>query len=222
MSDTKLREAERQWRETGSAEDEAVYLRERMRAGGLAKQRVELAAWAGDPAARIVVGAREPWSVVPFQKFGQEECIAIAWATLATFVDSSNPEPLAESIFKAVGERLAGIPASLAHLERLVKRHEREVSRPTGEAIPLCNPFSNHPEIVTDPDAIARSVALWAARAAIDPRRFAFHARRAVETSSLLQRERPTNLARLIEWALRSPDSSSDLSRGAGPISGAE
>ena len=51
MSDAKLRELERQWRESGSIEDEAAYLRERVRAGDLTQERLELAAYFGHAAA---------------------------------------------------------------------------------------------------------------------------------------------------------------------------
>jgi hypothetical protein len=43
MSDTKLRELERRWKETGAPADEAALIAERVRAGELARSRVELA-----------------------------------------------------------------------------------------------------------------------------------------------------------------------------------
>ena len=51
MSDAKLRELERKWKESGSVEDEAAYLRERVRAGDLTQERLELAAYFGHAAA---------------------------------------------------------------------------------------------------------------------------------------------------------------------------
>ena len=44
MSDQKLRDLERRWKETGSPDDEAAYLLERVRAGELSRERLELAA----------------------------------------------------------------------------------------------------------------------------------------------------------------------------------
>ena len=41
MSDGKLRELERRWRETGSVDDEAAYMRERVRAGELTQERLD-------------------------------------------------------------------------------------------------------------------------------------------------------------------------------------
>ena len=52
MSDSKLRELERRWRETGSVDDEAAYLRERVRVGDLTQERLELAAYCGHEGAR--------------------------------------------------------------------------------------------------------------------------------------------------------------------------
>ena len=52
MSDSKLRELERRWRETKSVEDEAAYLRERVRVGDLTQERLELAAYCGHEGAR--------------------------------------------------------------------------------------------------------------------------------------------------------------------------
>lgn len=72
MSDEKLRELERRWRETGAAQDEAALLRERVRVGVLPRRQLELAAYLGHPAAQEALGPSvfsEPpavgWSVGP-------------------------------------------------------------------------------------------------------------------------------------------------------------
>ena len=41
MSDSNLRGLERRWRETGSVDDEAAYLRERVRVGDLTQENSE-------------------------------------------------------------------------------------------------------------------------------------------------------------------------------------
>ncbi|MBX3470300.1 MAG: hypothetical protein KF878_25820 [Planctomycetes bacterium] len=51
MTDGRLREAERRWRQSGSVDDEAAFLRERVRAGALPPARLEVAAACGHPAA---------------------------------------------------------------------------------------------------------------------------------------------------------------------------
>lgn len=58
MSDERLRELERRWRECGSVEDEAAYLRERVRVGELTKERLELAAYCGEPGAQLAADLR--------------------------------------------------------------------------------------------------------------------------------------------------------------------
>lgn len=65
MSDQKLRELERRWKESESVEDEAVYLRERVRVGGLTQDRLELAASCGHPAARRAMCLPEHGALAP-------------------------------------------------------------------------------------------------------------------------------------------------------------
>lgn len=52
MSDERLRQLERRWKETGSVEDEAAFLLGRVRAGDLTDERLELAAFCGHAGAR--------------------------------------------------------------------------------------------------------------------------------------------------------------------------
>lgn len=56
MSDSRLRLLERCWRETGTAEDGAAYLHERLRAGDLTKERLWQLACLGDDAAVLALG----------------------------------------------------------------------------------------------------------------------------------------------------------------------
>lgn len=61
MSDARLRELERRWREEGSPVDGGAFLRERLRRGDLTLARLELAAYCGDEAAlHALDGAIEP------------------------------------------------------------------------------------------------------------------------------------------------------------------
>lgn len=60
MSDQRLRELERRWRETGDVKDEASFLVERRRAGELTQERLELAACCGHEGARLALGATAP------------------------------------------------------------------------------------------------------------------------------------------------------------------
>lgn len=47
MTDSRLQELKRAWEASGSVEDEAAYLRERVRVGDLTQERLELAAYCG-------------------------------------------------------------------------------------------------------------------------------------------------------------------------------
>ena len=60
MSDQKLRELECRWRETGSVEDEAAYLRQRVRVGDLTQERLELAAYCGHEGASAATNLGPP------------------------------------------------------------------------------------------------------------------------------------------------------------------
>lgn len=56
MTDERLRELERRWKETRAAQDEAAYLVERVRSGDLDRERLWLAACVGDEASREALG----------------------------------------------------------------------------------------------------------------------------------------------------------------------
>lgn len=60
MTDDRLRELERRWKETGSVEDEAAWLSERVRAGYVTHDQVLVAAYLGLPPARLALGADAP------------------------------------------------------------------------------------------------------------------------------------------------------------------
>lgn len=82
MTDARLRDAERRWRETGALADEAAWLRERVRAGALDDERLRLAAYVGHAAARLALATPvlsspyvqawiyglQPWGVEPAQR----------------------------------------------------------------------------------------------------------------------------------------------------------
>lgn len=56
MSDRRLREAARRWRESGDSEDEARLLREQRRVGQLTQERIEIAAYCGNVGAQLCGG----------------------------------------------------------------------------------------------------------------------------------------------------------------------
>ena len=76
MTDTRLRNLERRFQATGSVQDEAAWITERLRVGELARDQVELAAWLGHAAALttvslavIVLGLRVPDHLVVWMEF---------------------------------------------------------------------------------------------------------------------------------------------------------
>ena len=93
--DARLRSLRRRSETTGALEDEAALLRERSRAGDLDRERLELAAWLGHPAAVSVVGRQAPDDLelllCSFEhllqhgpglgRWGKEACVRAALAT---------------------------------------------------------------------------------------------------------------------------------------------
>lgn len=91
VSDARLRELERRWRETGAPEDEAAWLSERLRAGEVSAEQVELWAYCGRPGAALVMpqaattlwcsDTLERW-VHGLERWGRRPCVAAALGTL--------------------------------------------------------------------------------------------------------------------------------------------
>ena len=76
MSDAKLRELERRWKESGAVEDEAAYLLERVRVGDLTRERLELAVSATDYRLGRHVGSRVGSENAGFSVLGGEPAIS--------------------------------------------------------------------------------------------------------------------------------------------------
>jgi hypothetical protein len=80
MSDTKLRDLERRWKETGTVEDEAAYLRECVRTAQVSVKEVWSCALEGDAAASKLLGLtplarRDTWDALArwSNAFGHDE-----------------------------------------------------------------------------------------------------------------------------------------------------
>ena len=90
MSDSRQRELEHSWKQTGSEEEEAAFLLERVRAGDLELRELELAAFVGHAAAVVATTTPAPqfgsdlanWAEALAQ-FGKEACartaICVTW-----------------------------------------------------------------------------------------------------------------------------------------------
>ena len=66
MSDERLRELERRWKETRAVQDEAACLSERVRSGNLDRERLRLAAYLGNEASREALGEGS-WSLADYR-----------------------------------------------------------------------------------------------------------------------------------------------------------
>lgn len=79
MTDTRMRELEREWKESGAVKDHATILVARVRSGHLEHVRLDLAARCGDKAATTAVVEIEPGAgqelVELLQQAGKEACV---------------------------------------------------------------------------------------------------------------------------------------------------
>lgn len=125
MADDQLRELERRFRASGSIDDERRWLGERLRAGTITRERLEVAAHAGHEAARAVLGAAPPpddlvpW-LEPMEARGLDvslrATLAIARLVIVPAPRGGTTEPL-WSVVEAAEAWLASPDA--AHLEPL-------------------------------------------------------------------------------------------------------
>lgn len=105
MSDSKLRAAKRKWIETGMVDDEALYLRERLRVGNLKRRGLALLAHAGHPAAQMLMDADDPNAFNVWVKgFGH-------WSTKIRI-------GLADLVLRAAMERHPDLPQDALELGR--------------------------------------------------------------------------------------------------------
>lgn len=126
VSDSRLREVERRWRETKADEDEAAFLRERVRVGDLSQTRLEQASLLGYPGAALALGQpfdhdhriralRNPSNVLP-----PELWIRVAIAVIAVPAHLIQKywgplPPVALQILASIEEWLGqGLPDNLA------------------------------------------------------------------------------------------------------------
>lgn len=93
MSEERLRELERRWRQSGAASDQAALLAERVRAGLLPAARLRLAAALGQPAARLALGGDAPALLeqsgnaalmAGLEPYGPAAWVRATWAVLRT------------------------------------------------------------------------------------------------------------------------------------------
>jgi hypothetical protein len=200
MSDTRLRELERRWKETGSPDDEAAYLKERVRVGDLTQERLELAAYCGHEGARRAVRGSLPGATTGAVEWTRHlgrwpEAAAVAAVAAARMAvetvdldDSSGARP----------EQILGA----------VRAAEAAVTQPTQESLGAARgaaealPRGFTPEASRNALLAARYCAQAAGRSD-DPRaahQAVFHAAAALKDPSALD---ATVRFRVSNWALR-------------------
>lgn len=114
MGDTRLREMERRWRESGATADEAAFLRERVRAGEVDPARLLLLAHCGHPAARVAAGvsAPAPMDLIGFASglapWGREACARAARAMALAALAATRADPPGAPGARAAAEAALG------------------------------------------------------------------------------------------------------------------
>lgn len=134
MSDRRLRELERRWRDAGGSAEQAEWLRARLRAGELDGDRLELAAWCGHAAARLALDW--PPSVEPpscgdelargLSAWGRDLVLRVAVMALGRACEGKPDLPLGVAVRAVEAHR--GCPCAL-HREALtsVREHTQRV-----------------------------------------------------------------------------------------------
>lgn len=129
MSDERLRELERRWKETAAVEDEALWLTERVRAGELSPDGLEAAACLGHDAARRAVG-ETPAGVDPlvYWWLGEDQVETGAeprWSRALSKLGPTSPLRAGIAIAIEHAEELVGAERAAATV--LIELAEREV-----------------------------------------------------------------------------------------------
>jgi len=149
MTDSRLQHLKRAWEASGSVEDEAAYLRERVRAGELSQERLELAAFLGDRPSQLLfpdelllslpqVATLTLLRVSQVRKWLKKGCPAAskqgrdstfeARALFLWLTSGQNDQPLLWVGYRLLGALLgakvqfAGLRASAAALSRVLDR----------------------------------------------------------------------------------------------------
>lgn len=149
MSDERLREAERRWRESGSVEDEAGYLLERVRAGTLSQPHVEIAALCGsEAAAAISAHLAPPRNLVDHLSLIHERSRRALLMGLLSAAERLRPTWLAArptddayaQTLDAAYRSLDGVPEAIDRARSiLADDHLAEVMAEDGPNTPHCN-----------------------------------------------------------------------------------
>jgi len=136
VSDSRLQALERAWEASGSVEDEAAFLRERVRVGDLSQERLELAACCGHAGARHVSGCAEASGDFLPRLYAQSfECsartnLSIAHALLADFPELKSSPELQEwlDVMRKVVDGACGVDALTAAFDQVANTMSLETT----------------------------------------------------------------------------------------------
>ena len=150
MSDSRLQRLERAWEASGSVEDRAALLHERLRAGGLSERGLHLLAYVGDPgAAQLFPGDANDVSslleenVLPWaERDPRDEVVGVLRETLEHM--RSQLVDLAAGVLAGEGYECEGVSARRPHAEALERLEREGVHAPLvlAEWYPLVGPVS--------------------------------------------------------------------------------
>jgi len=238
VTDSKLRELERRWKESGSVEDEARYLLGRVRVGNLERGKLELAAYCGHEGALMSVpqlkGARSlplrDWLRRLRSRFGREALVraglVFAWNCLPTWerVAPSDRRPrmaidAAEEWLRSPGQETE------AHAAEMAERASDAFHEACNAVFAPDDDQLDSEWVVTDEMRELRSVA-WVASVAADPAhsirarsssRVTAGVARAIRTGTHTETAIRASIERhLVAWALGDGPESLETARRAG------
>jgi len=178
MTDEKLRALERRWRESGSVDDEAAWLRERVKQGDLSQEMLGLAAHCGHQASQIVLGdvdnphsLKQPDWVSRLELYGKTVVIlsaVVCAAEVLPIFELRYPED--DRVRRAIQAVIDGIGVSTSDNVEEAERAFKllaQLAQEQAEVDSAC--VIEGVEHVRSPASRAISVALNAARAVIIP-----------------------------------------------------
>lgn len=131
MSDQELRELERRWKSTGSTDDEAAFLLERVRTGELWPERLELASYMAHAAAVVALGNRAPkvpanegeWLDSLYARWGQEAFIRAILAAVAYLDHDRHENPLLVEAVSLAEQWISGVSKAVPTLAMPTQRN---------------------------------------------------------------------------------------------------
>lgn len=221
--DTEVRDLQRRWQQSNDPEDEAIYLRERCRSGDLTLESIQIAAYAGYPAACLIDPETRPlptadeiqYWIFGLQQWGKDVMVEAARsAAITTLRAAKTIEGLEEQLTSSQLQLLTCIMDATKNW----KGHITAISDLSAQIyieIYEANEFTDHRELLTIASAFTwlGYTASWdyAAMDVVPKRGIKNSVYAAIQTglasSGIAPKMALKNLRRdLVAWALRDTD----------------